>query len=67
VLRAIEGLNTREAAAVRGIGESALKVRLHRAHRALRSPLAKYLRHDDAGDLQPAVEGRLLDHLCRAP
>jgi RNA polymerase sigma-70 factor (ECF subfamily) len=43
VLRDIEGLSTREAAAALGIGKSALKVRLHRAHRALRAALAPYL------------------------
>lgn len=39
VLRAVEGLDTHEAAAVLGIGESALKVRLHRARSALRREL----------------------------
>ena len=43
VLRDVEGLSTREAAAALGIGESALKVRLHRAHLALRAALAPYL------------------------
>ena len=40
VLRDIEGLSTREAAAALGIAESALKVRLHRARAALRGMLA---------------------------
>jgi RNA polymerase sigma-70 factor (ECF subfamily) len=40
VLRDIEGLSTREAAAALGIAESALKVRLHRARLALREMLA---------------------------
>lgn len=47
VLREIEGLSTREAAAELGISESALKVRVHRARLALRAALAPYL--DDAG------------------
>lgn len=64
VLRDIEGLSTREAAEALGIGESALKVRLHRAHQALRAPLAAYLRQDDAAALLPAVEERLMDQLC---
>ena len=36
VLRDVQGLSTREAAAVLGISESAAKVRLHRAHARLR-------------------------------
>jgi RNA polymerase sigma-70 factor (ECF subfamily) len=48
VLRDVEGLSTREAAAALGIGESALKVRLHRAHLALRAALAPYL-HEATG------------------
>ena len=43
VLRDVEGLSTREAAAALGIAESALKVRLHRARLALRTTLAPYL------------------------
>jgi RNA polymerase sigma-70 factor (ECF subfamily) len=43
VLRDLEGLSTREAAMALGISESALKVRLHRAHLALRAGLAPYL------------------------
>ena len=43
VLRDIEGLSTREAATALGITESALKVRLHRAHLALRADLSPYL------------------------
>ncbi len=65
VLRDIEGLSTREAAEALGIGESALKVRLHRAHQALREPLTAYLRQGEAAELHAAVEGRLLDQLCR--
>lgn len=36
VLRDVEGLSTKEAAAVLGISEAAVKVRLHRAHARLR-------------------------------
>lgn len=50
VLRDIEGLSTSEAAATLGITESALKVRLHRAHQALRPVLRPYLQ------LEPAEE-----------
>ena len=39
VLRAIDGLNTKEAAAQLGIEEGALKVRLHRARQDLRTRL----------------------------
>lgn len=66
VLRDVEGLSTKEAAAALGIGESALKVRLHRAHHALRAPLAAYLQQDEPGGLDPAHEARLLDQLCRS-
>lgn len=66
VLRDLEGLSTREAAAALGIGESALKVRLHRAHQALRASLAPYLRQDDAPPLAPTVESRLMAQLCAA-
>jgi RNA polymerase sigma-70 factor, ECF subfamily len=48
VLRDLEGLSTREAATALGISESALKVRLHRAHLALRAGLAPYLREAPA-------------------
>lgn len=43
VLRDIETLSTAEAAASLGIGESALKVRLHRGRQALRNALMPYL------------------------
>ena len=36
VLRDVQGLSTKETAAMLGISESAVKVRLHRAHAALR-------------------------------
>jgi RNA polymerase sigma-70 factor, ECF subfamily len=50
VLREIEGLSTKEASEVLGIGESALKVRLHRARLALRDTLATYLDPADHAD-----------------
>jgi RNA polymerase sigma-70 factor (ECF subfamily) len=43
VLRDVEGLSTAEATRMLGIGESALKVRLHRARIALRESLTPYL------------------------
>ncbi len=43
VLRDVEGLSTLEAAQALGIGESALKVRLHRGRLALRVTLAPYV------------------------
>jgi RNA polymerase sigma-70 factor, ECF subfamily len=43
ILRDVEDLSTREAAALLDISESALKVRLHRARLALRQELANYL------------------------
>jgi RNA polymerase sigma-70 factor (ECF subfamily) len=43
VLRDIEGLSTKAAAQALGIGEPALKVRLHRARLALRESLASYV------------------------
>ena len=43
VLRDLEGLSTSEAAATLGIGEAALKVRLHRGRLLLRDALAPYL------------------------
>lgn len=43
VLRDLEGLTTKEAAAALGIGEAALKVRLHRARLALREALGAYI------------------------
>lgn len=54
VLRDLEGLSTREAATALGISESALKVRLHRAHAALRIALSPYINeltpgHDNEG------------------
>lgn len=56
VLRDIEGLSTREAAVRIGIGESATKVRLHRARCALRrsleGPLHPYVPEDASNGLQ---------------
>ena len=40
VLRDVQGLSTKETAAVLGISESAVKVRLHRAHAELRRRVA---------------------------
>ncbi|GIV95424.1 MAG: hypothetical protein KatS3mg057_0081 [Herpetosiphonaceae bacterium] len=45
VLRDIEGLSTKEAAAALGIAEPALKVRLHRARLALRNALEPYIQN----------------------
>lgn len=47
VLRDVEGLSTAEAATILGIGEPALKVRLHRARIALRESLIPYLQRSD--------------------
>jgi RNA polymerase sigma-70 factor (ECF subfamily) len=43
VLRKVDGLSTEETAVALGIGESAVKVRLHRARLRLRELLAGYL------------------------
>jgi len=43
VLRELDGLSTAEVAAALGLGESAVKVRLHRARLRLREQLAAYL------------------------
>jgi RNA polymerase sigma-70 factor, ECF subfamily len=43
VLRDIEGLSTAEAAAIIGLGEAALKSRLHRARLAVRAAVDSYL------------------------
>jgi RNA polymerase sigma-70 factor (ECF subfamily) len=43
LLRAIEGVSTKEAAALLGISESALKVRFHRARFVLQNSLATAL------------------------
>lgn len=69
VLRDIEGINTRQSAEALGISEGALKVRLHRAHGALREILAGYV-HDHHSEPDPAfalpaaIEDRLLESLC---
>jgi RNA polymerase sigma-70 factor (ECF subfamily) len=59
VIRDIEGLSTAEAAASLGIGESAMKVRLHRARHALQNVLLPYL-EDQASHLmeQPHAQDR---------
>jgi RNA polymerase sigma-70 factor, ECF subfamily len=53
VLRDVEGLSTAEAATILGIGESALKVRLHRARIALRESLTPYLQGSAEGGRTP--------------
>ena len=57
VLRDVEELSTSEAAAILGIGESALKVRLHRARIALREALAPYLQTTAASDHRSGEPG----------
>lgn len=57
VLRDVEGLSTAEAAALLDIGESALKVRLHRARLALRASLTPYLQGPAAGDRTRGEQG----------
>jgi len=44
VLRDLQGLSTEETAAMLGLGESAVKVRLHRARLRLRELLSAYMR-----------------------
>jgi RNA polymerase sigma-70 factor (ECF subfamily) len=63
VLRDIEGVSTKEAAAALGITESAVKVRLHRARLALRASLTE----DPPRTVRPLpepVERRLLEQVC---
>jgi len=43
VLRDLQGLSTEETAAMLGLGESAVKVRLHRARLRLRELLSTYM------------------------
>jgi RNA polymerase sigma-70 factor (ECF subfamily) len=68
VLRDVEGLSTREAAAALGMGESALKVRLHRARAALRGMLAPTINavgvEAENLSLSDELEHRLLDRVC---
>ncbi len=69
VLRDVEGVSTKEAAAALGIAESALKVRLHRARLALREALAAPATPDHPGEepsLPEPVERRLLNQVCPA-
>jgi RNA polymerase sigma-70 factor (ECF subfamily) len=47
VLRDIEGLSTQEAAEIAGVGEAALKSRLHRGRMQLRALLEPYLRLEE--------------------
>jgi RNA polymerase sigma-70 factor (ECF subfamily) len=49
VLRDIEGLSTEEAAEIAGIGEAALKSRLHRGRMQLRTLLEPYLQLEEGG------------------
>jgi RNA polymerase sigma-70 factor (ECF subfamily) len=49
VLREIEGMRTDETAAALDLGESAVKVRLHRARLRLRELLAGYLATEGDG------------------
>ena len=46
ILRDVEGLSTREAAEVMGLGEAAFKSRLHRARLAVRAAIDEYLGED---------------------
>jgi RNA polymerase sigma-70 factor (ECF subfamily) len=68
VLRDVEGLSTREAAAALGMGESALKVRLHRARAALRGMLASGVDavsgEAQSPSLPDELEHRLRDQVC---
>lgn len=48
VLRDLEGLSTEEAASVAGVGQAALKSRLHRGRMQLRGLLEPYLRLEHA-------------------
>ena len=68
VLRVIEGLSTKEAAAALGISESAVKVRLHRARMVLRGMLAPAVKEVRVEAENPSLpdefEHRLLDRVC---
>ncbi len=55
LLRDFEGMSTREAACILGIEESAAKVRLHRARRALRERLSERFDHRDLLPLMAAA------------
>jgi len=46
ILRDVEGLTTREAAEVMGLGEAAFKSRLHRARLAVRAAIDEYLEEE---------------------
>jgi RNA polymerase sigma-70 factor (ECF subfamily) len=63
VLRDIEGVSTKEAAAALGITESAVKVRLHRARLALRASLTEDPPRTERPLPEP-VERRLLEQVC---
>jgi RNA polymerase sigma-70 factor (ECF subfamily) len=68
VLRDVEGLSTKEAAAAIGLAESALKVRLHRARMVLRGMLAPAVNEVYVEAENPSLldqfEHRLLDRVC---
>jgi RNA polymerase sigma-70 factor (ECF subfamily) len=68
VLRDVEGLSTKEAAAALGVAESALKVRLHRARKVLRGTLAPAVNEVRVEAENPSLpdefEHRLLDRVC---
>jgi RNA polymerase sigma-70 factor (ECF subfamily) len=68
VLRDVEGLSTKEAAAAIGLAESALKVRLHRARMVLRGMLAPAVNEVHVEAENPSLPGefehRLLDRVC---
>jgi predicted RNA polymerase sigma factor len=63
VLRDIEGVSTKVAAAALGITESAVKVRLHRARLVLRASLTEDPPPAERPLPEP-VERRLLEQVC---
>ncbi len=56
VLRDIEGLSTREAAHVAGVGQATLKRRLHQARLKIRAELGDRALAAEAGDARPIRE-----------
>jgi len=61
IMRDVEGLSTREVAEALDVGESAVKMRLHRARMAMRQYLAAYHQQAAAGmRAAPGVEGGLM-------
>jgi RNA polymerase sigma-70 factor (ECF subfamily) len=67
VLRDLEGLSTEETASVLDIGEALVKVRLHRARRALRARLGEYLAPSEGQDQMtcPQLVRYLSDYIDR--